>query len=209
MKNELESKKDNLIDIEAKVSALKQKLVELQTTYTYEAYKILKEIFTLRKSQIENYSINSLSREKGIDLSEQQVAYIFGFEHFSDKSWKLIEEEKVKPSTVLFFVRKGKKFREPANQNQIVKKYMDGEINITRASNLNAFHLLKQAFSDHPIEDDEKFLLRTIYQLKSIRNQLDAHKASVINNPEFLRRFKLMFDSLNNFVEKMYLEAEK
>lgn len=124
-------------NINAEVEQLKDKLRKINEDYRMEAYQILKRIMILRKTQFPNYGFGELAKEKGIDMTYHQIAYIFTIEHLSKKTRKLIDEGKIKPSTAIYIVRQNIKFQEDENQDKVIQMYLDGKVTTTEISRLS------------------------------------------------------------------------
>ena len=124
--------KEKAQPIEERVVELKANLDKLISVYSYNAYYILNEILTLRRQQIKGYELSKLSKEEGIYLMESQIRYIFGWRYATPTSIKLIESGKIQASLVLYLIRRGRIFREPKKQDEVIDAILTKKIKLHR-----------------------------------------------------------------------------
>lgn len=173
-------------NIEGRIKILIAKLNSLREDYFKASYSILNKILSLRKTQIKGYGISHLSKEKGLNLTSHQIAYIFGYRHISPFVMEKIEGGQLKTSTALYIIKQSTKFRKPEYQDKIVKMYLQRKIDTSQISFMSAENILKGVISDKEINQADKLAIRILnyYKqgLKELRHREDLFKdRNVIN----------------------------
>lgn len=166
------------LDIEKKVNILKQQLREIINTHSYEIYTLLRKILKLRQSQIEGYDNKDLHKEKGLDLTREQVRYYMAFDHVSPRTKKLIAQGKLKSSTFLFIMRKSTSFFDHDVQDDVIGRYISGEINSSMINYGDTSSILSKDCSRNT--EDRGY--RIYYKLKSVRKMFEMNKDILEND---------------------------
>jgi len=191
-------------ETELKINELKRRLRILKnTSFSYNAYIILNEILKLRQSQITNYTYGTLAREKGIDLREDKIRYIFGYRFASEESIKLIENNDVNSSLVLYVIRKSSKFREHKTQDKIIKAIINKDIKVTQTSNLSATNIINKIEGNKENEVNEEFMIKILDKVTKLKKQIVEGKNLFKDNTEkrLKERIKNVISELNKIVE--------
>ena len=169
------------VNVEEKITNLKQKLKILKGNFQMDVYKILKEILTLRQSQITNYKVRTLAKEKDIDLTEHQIVYYFGFDYLSSTSKSLIECGELNATTFLFLLRRNVEFRKHDIQDLIVRRLLDKKITTAQIGTLtldNLLHISKTPEAKKKMEKSIQFLART----RELSRQFDLLEDYIIDS---------------------------
>lgn len=189
----MEFKRDE--EIERKVIILKQQLQELLNTHGYEVYVLLKKILKYRQEQINGYDNKDLYKEKGIDLTDDQVRYYMNFEYISSKSKKLMGQGKLKGSTFLFIMRKSIEFRKPEIQDNVIEKYLKGEINSSTISHSDINKIIQGDINFN----SEEVGYKVYYKLKEIKRCLEQNE-DILEIPKLSNLIINEVKKIDNFV---------
>jgi len=194
-------------DIEEKINLLKQKLKQIHNKYLFEIFCVLSEIFKLRKEQISSYTIADVSKEKGIDYTENQIRYMFGFAYMSEKSKHLISQNKISPQSVLTMINSSIKFREHDKQDKIVEKYLSGEITMTDVSELGEYQMMQVLENKEHMSKEQKVSLQATYNLKGIARRLSENVGYFKDNKS-KKAIRQNFNVLKKVVDRVTGDAK-
>lgn len=167
--------KQKAVETEQRIEELKEKLKQVHGKYLLSVYVVLKEIFDLRIAQIPSYTLFDLAREKGIEQKPHHVHYLFGFMYMSKTTKKLLEEGKLKPSTVLTIIASAKRFRDPIKQDGLVDLYLNGMLTTTEIAKYDSYHLLQMVESDTHMTNKNKIDLHLVYNTKTLKNMAEKY----------------------------------
>ncbi len=176
--------------IENQIKELMKKLHLITTKnnkYYFEAYTLLKQIYDLRCSQIEDYTISDLAREKGIDFPVRTLRAIFEFEHMTEKTKKLLKSGKLTHSAYKTLISYNTDFRKPVLQNKVVEKYLNKEITLNNMTHCSGHKLKGMIEKGETITQREKDKNEVEYHLKQIAYRLGKDK-TILN--EIRREYK-------------------
>lgn len=194
--------KDNL-ETEKIINEIKDKINTLRETYLYEIYKLLKQIVGIRRKQFPRYSINDLSKEKGIELKYWFLKYLFKLDYASPRSIELMENKIIKPTLVMRVIYQNKEFQNEESQDKIIQDILDedNEINIYKLSRMNSASISSymQDVKGVPIKEEFLDRLQTTYQLNYVYNKISKEEI-VITNKKNKKEFVDSFNRLQNLV---------
>lgn len=167
--------------IDIRIEELKRQLRKITHDYHRRVYFILKEIIELRKKQIKGYGISHLSKEKGINLTSHQIAYIFGYRFISSFVMDKIDKGELKVSTALFIIKQDQRFREPTPQNKAVKMYLEGKLKTTEISRLSSDIIFNKVNYKKEIKKANKQLINMGFGLQEYIKILRCKKKLFID----------------------------
>jgi hypothetical protein len=164
----LQSKIGKEKSVNAQVENLKKQLKLISDDYYIKSYQILTKIVQLRRTQIKGYSYYNLHKEEGIDLTQHQINYIYGYKYLTDFTKKEIEKGTLKTSTALYIVRQDKRYRSVEVQNRVVKEYLSGKLKVDEISRLKEQLVFDKRGYGEEIVKADKDLLSCYYKIEEI-----------------------------------------
>jgi len=128
---------------EERILVLKNNLSSIDKNYHLEVYKILQEIFNLRKRILTNYTIKDLGREDIIkDLySSTYITTIMAIQYITPTTYRLIAQKHYTLPTVSKLISSSKKLRDKRTQNRFFKELTDKKV----TGKLNVLQLRESA----------------------------------------------------------------
>jgi len=165
-------------EIEQRIEELKKQFIKTRENYIFKTYKLLNEIFKLRKRQFPRYTIADLSKEKGLDLTYHTIVYIFRLKDISPNTKKLIDSGRLRATSAIQLIKNTNVVRNDFNmQDKLVDKFLKGEVSIKKVSQMSKDNLVSFIEEEYnPLEEDRKILLRSIYELKRVANVISKNK---------------------------------
>ena len=168
-------------EIESEIQNLKEQYNKLKGIFSKKEYEILNEIYELRKRQFKGkYELARLTREEGLELTENHLRYIFGWKYLSPYSEKMINSGKISPSIVLYLIRKKSIFRQNKLQDEAVKALVEKKITYHQLRAYPVGRLLKkenklnqEVFIKNEAQDIQ---LKLISKLRRLRDDFRANK---------------------------------
>lgn len=214
----LNEKKELDRQIEEEIVRLKKRLNEVHETYQKEVFLILEQILKLRQKQIKNYGVNALANERGINLSNHQIHYLFGYRFLSKFAHNQIDKGNLRLSTALYIVRQDLRYRIHDFQDKAIKMYLDGKLKTTEISRLSADIIFNRVNQGEEIDKANKQLINMSFSiqeytkiLKSKKNlfsdkkTLDYLKSQTNKFIELQQSLKVLFNRSKGFSEAISL----
>ncbi len=129
-KERIEESKLDESKVESKVEELKKKLKKTSSEYWMNMYKILSEIYDLRNTVEDDYTIKDLYEEVDDYFeNEHQVRRIMCLRHATKKTWNRMKEGEITFSKVSSVFRTNVDLaKDDKRQNKFIKKVIDEEM---------------------------------------------------------------------------------
>ena len=142
---------DKKKEIDGKVSRLKQKLKEITTNYTIQAYYILGEIYDLRKSINKDYQFKDLFFEVREHFDNYEQMYRLVQLYFATpKTWELIKSNKITTCYVLgSFLTTIELRNDERFQNKFFKKVVEEKMDYNGTISFLRNYNLKKKKTSH------------------------------------------------------------
>jgi len=165
--------------IEKRIKQLKEQLHQIQSGYVVEIYRVLKEIYMLRKKQFPRYSFLDMSNEKGMNFKRHHLIYVFHLDFVSPKTAELINKGKIKATSVIKILQKSRVFRiDLEQQDKIIQAYLNKHYTIRQISYfpLNSLLTFINTDKEKHLHELDKKRFDTIYTMKSLAVNLTKNK---------------------------------
>lgn len=186
--------------IEFRINLLKEKLAHIQSEYVLEIYKVVKEIYFLRKKQFPRYNLYDLSREKGMNFKQHHIYYICMLDFVSKKTAGLIKERKIKATSVIRILYKSAVFRKDMEmQDAVIERYMAGQLSLNNIVRFPLNSLLTFVMSKEHIPTEQKGKLVTIYSMRGTAKKIDKYR-DLLEQPKNKKKLIQNFNQLKTAV---------
>ena len=181
---ELKDEFRNKLATERKIKELKEEFRKFTKSKVGEMYRILSAIVKLKQLTNKRYRLRSLEREKGIDLSSQQIRYISSFQYMSSYSKNLVEKGIIKDSAVCFLIHRWGILQQPQWQNKAIKMFVEGKLTISQTAEMKQKDFLSFLNGKYKFSTDEKYLISATKTLRSMLFRI-RQRGKIISNSKY------------------------
>jgi hypothetical protein len=196
----MKQKLQAMSDVDRQVNELIKQVNDLQKEYHFKMYLLLKQILKLRQTQIEGYIMYHLRKEKNLDLKYGMIKYVFGFDHMSPNTKKLIKSGALRSGTYLMMLRKSAKLREHTLQDKVIRKYLRKEITANDVTFTPLMNLINNKSKGEIHASREA--LRFYHRVKNMKKELKSLRHYFIDKREN-RRLKRIVARFNKMVQEL------
>lgn len=200
LKAQVTLKREKSVDVQVEI--LIERLKQVQESYFEEMYTILNQILRLRQNQIKNYKARSIAKERGINLTDGQIAYIFGYKYITPFTLDKIERGVFKVSTTLFLIKQDIRFQIPEYQNKVVDMFIKGKINTSEISRLSFESIITGQITKRDISLSNKQAVKIEEKLLDILKDIRIRKNQITDKQVLKAIKRTCLKILNELNEK-------